>query len=171
MNSKQFSIDEVVEMRRRDKTWDEIGEYFGVKRQWMAEWASRQKDFPRELLWRARPGGPISAEMIHEVVEDMGMSDERAADHFGMKVGAFQKLRVRRGVFRRKDDVDYSRKTPEELAEAERLLDEGYSYHAVSGMTSVGEKSLSNHFPGRGFNLKQTTEAAAMGRKLAKLAA
>lgn len=111
-----------------------------------------------------------SREELQEMMNE-GMSDRQIAVSLGMKLEALQKLRQRRGLLRGDTAPNRLPKTPEELAAVESLLDEGMSFRAASQITGITEKTIINHFPGRGFTREQTLEAQMMGRELSKIAA
>lgn len=117
-----------------------------------------------------RKNAAASREEIRQLI-DGNLDDYQIADRLGMKIGAFRRLRHRRGIMRREDGVDRSRISDEKLAEVESLLDEGMSYAAASQVSGVGKVTISRHFPGRGFTPEQTLEASLMGRQLSKIAA
>lgn len=168
MKSRLPSAAELAEDRREGLGWDAIAAKRGWGRKKVYQIARDDPDFPRELM-NFYKGRNVSTEEIREVIEDMHMDDAEAARHFGLNLEAFRRLRLRRGFTRGEQVANNARKTPEELAEAKRLIDEGYSFHAISTMTTVGERALAKHFPGQGFNRKQSAEAAVMGQKLARL--
>lgn len=107
---------------------------------------------------------------MREMVEQ-GLSDQDIADRLGIKKAAATKLRQRRGVIRDDTPRDRSRKTAEQLSEVEALLDEGYSFLAVSEITGITHRTIARHFPGRAFTKEQRLEACNMGRALAKVTA
>lgn len=117
-----------------------------------------------------RPERQVSREDLGSMMSE-GMSDRQIANNLGMKLEALQKLRRRRKLLRAEPHPQSRRKTPEELAGVERLLDEGLSVRAASQISGMTERTIARHFPGRGFTREQTLEAQMMGRELSKIAA
>ncbi|AWY06400.1 hypothetical protein SEA_PLATTE_71 [Microbacterium phage Platte] len=112
----------------------------------------------------------VTKQDMREMVEQ-GLSDQNIADRLGIKKAAAVKLRQRRGVIRGDTSRDYSKKTAEDLRKVEALLDEGYSFRAVSEITGITHRTIARHFPGRAFTEEQCVQARNMGRALAKVAA
>lgn len=54
--------------------------------------------------------------------------------------------------------------SPEDIANWEAALNEGYGYKHVAEMYGVAEKTVSSHLPGRGWTNEQVREHAALMR-------
>lgn len=59
---------------------------------------------------------------------------------------------------------DHNKKTPEEIAKWEALLDEGYGYKHVAEVCGVGHSTVRKYLPGRGWTHAQVIEHAALIR-------
>lgn len=169
MPLSRASLPDVIERRRMRESWRKIAEAHGVAFETLGRWVRQQPDFPAELLEPLpKPKRVVSDEDLRWMIEDEGMTDDAIAQQLKMKVSSFRRLRTRRG-FHRGEPGATRALTPEMLKEADRLLDEGYSYAAVHEFTGIGFRSLRTHFPGRGFTREESIQAALMGRRLADL--
>ena len=165
-----LDLQEIIDARRAKKSWDTIANELGRRRESIRKFAGSHPDFPPDLLGRIYD--PEAArEQLRELVRE-GLTDAEIATELGAKsASAVARRRARLGVMRESIQADRRRRTKEELANAEQLLDEGYSFHAVTGMTGMNHETLTRHFPGRAYTKEQTIEAARMGRQLAKVGA
>jgi uncharacterized protein YjcR len=55
--------------------------------------------------------------------------------------------------------------TPEDIAQWEAALDEGYAYKHIGEMYGVHRETVRKHLPGRGWNRKQITEHGQVMRQ------
>lgn len=168
----EFNLDEIVKMREAGKSWNDIAKHYGAWRQRLTDWVSAQPDAPMHIF-NPLSGGKRQPE--REEIEAMmkgGLVDREIAERLGMKLSAFQRLRLRRGLIRGDLGVNRARKTEEELAEVKALLEsEKMPLRAVAELTGVGYDALHRHFPEYAFTTEQTVEAMTMGRRLSRIAA
>lgn len=168
----EFNLDEIVKMREEKISWNDIAKHYGAWRQRLTDWVGQQPNVPQHIF-QPLPGGkkrPERAEI--EAMMKEGLDDREIADRLDMKLSAFQKLRLRRGLIRGELGINRARKTEEELAEVKALLEsEQVSLRVAAELTGVGYDALHRHFPEYAFTTEQTVEAMTMGRQLSRIAA
>lgn len=161
MMGREYVLDDIIEMRKSGVAWKQIAKHYGVApKSFMRD--VRMMDFPEELIGRQRRS---TADEIRVMVKEWGWNDRQIADHYGISKDAAERRRRRAGILIG-DSVPRRRRTAEELAYAESLLDEGYSFRAVSGMTGMDHNTLSRHFPGRAFTREQSVEASSLAKRM-----
>jgi len=156
-------------MRRANTSWKDMAKAMRMDYRTVQRRAREDPQFPKSLLNPLERGREVSEEDIRDLVENRYLSDAEAAAELGMKVDTFTRLRQRRGIFRAERGIDRSPMTPEEIEHVSGLLDEGYSYRAVSEMTRHSHETIAIRFPGRGFTPEQSIQAAIMGQRLSKV--
>lgn len=171
MSYEDINLAEVVSMREAGRSWQYMARHYDVRHQHIRNWVKAQPDVPEWVLEPLPNGRPAATKEDLEIMVEEGLNDKQIAARLKMNLSALQRLRFRRGVIRREDDVNRGRVSEEKLAEVESLLDEGMSYAAASQISGVGRATISRRFPGRGFTPEQTLEASLMGRQLSKIAA
>lgn len=71
------------------------------------------------------------------------------ADILGCSVRTVQRIRTERGV---SQALQFSPMTPDELAQAQRLLEDGCSYGEVARTLGRTHNTIARHFPGSGWS-------------------
>lgn len=102
---------------------------------------------------------------IKRLVEEFGYDDSDLARHFETSIAGVRRARVRACVYLRGPRGVAAINKPGARERVESLLDEGYSYNAIFGMTGIQSSEIRRAFPGRGFTMEQRVEAMVMARR------
>ena len=162
----QFDREQVIAARRAKVTWRQIAEQAGRSYGALTSWLKTQDDLPEDIFVKLGRPLKVTPEEMEEMVRGWGWSDAEIANHLGISRAAAQNRRARLGVRRREHNVDNRHRTPEELANAEALIDEGYSFRAIEGMTGIASSTLRRHFPGRAYTPEQVQEAISLHKRM-----